>query len=87
MAKYKIGQQVRVIKTPPPFGISEHGLYWDSQMDKYCGKIFTIEDILSEECAYYLAEDDEVFVWLEEWLEAVSSKMKNFLESGDIYSN
>ena len=83
VAKYKLGEKVRVIRKPPVNTLSRCGYWWVPQMNQFCGKTLIIEKIKGDDDVYYLAQDIALFAFAEEWLEPTSSDMKNFLECGD----
>ena len=75
--KYKIGQKVRVINSPP--SDAQHTGFVN-KMNRFCGTVVTIAGY--HDFAYTLKEDPHGFLWLEEWLFPVS-QMSKFLHGSE----
>lgn len=79
MAKFKVGDKVRVVK-PKRIRLdkeyeddSGHSNFWIKEMNETVGKIFTIDSPPSEDHGYSIWFDKigECFCYIEDWLELV----------------
>ncbi len=67
--KYKVGDKVKIKDDLKP---NEYGV--TPSMLGYCGKVMTVKSTYSILSAYYLAEDNDEFIWHENTLEPADSK-------------
>lgn len=83
MAKYKVGDKVRIKKVEE----CEPSFAWnhDGKMDHWCGQIMTIRSLLNES-GYEMKEDinenDGGWAWHEDWLEPITYFTKDDLKTG-----
>ena len=81
MAKYKVGDKVRIVSERPQ-------KYWNPEMDKYLGKAMTIiESGINPNGVYYHMEDSKDFdfywYWYEDMIAGIAEQKKPAEQKGD----
>ena len=81
MAKYKVGDKVRIVSERPQY-------FWNPEMDKYLGKTMTIiESGINPNGVYYHMEDSKDFdfywYWYEDMIAGIAEQKKPAEQKGD----
>lgn len=81
MAKYKVGDKVRIVRERPRY-------FWNPEMDKYLGKTMTIiESGINPNGVYYHMEDSKDFdfywYWYEDMIAGIAEQKKPAEQKGD----
>lgn len=81
MAKYKVGDKVRIVSERPRY-------FWNPEMDKYLGKAMTIiESGINPNGVYYHMEDSKDFdfywYWYEDMIAGLAEQEKPAEQKGD----